>query len=255
MKKNRWHLSEWIVGICILSYVITIYIYSNLHLDRTDVVIVFSIVTGLISSVWLYRTYRVVSNKQKYVWLLFFLAITSQILSNIIWLLVRTFTKTTQYPIVSSFFWVLSFPLFLYALYYLLKLINNAMIRKGFFFNTVIFICVATTISLHYLITPIIMVSSSSFILALNLVYPISDLGIMLFIVGLFFLSSYTNAKNIIRMITTAFFIHIVADSIYAYLLSEGESIPGGTADLLWIVAVLLLGLTGYKVTEKEIST
>ncbi|MDF2859285.1 MAG: GGDEF-domain containing protein, partial [Neobacillus sp.] len=125
--------------------------------------------------------------------------------------------------------------------------------RSPYVFNIIIFIISSAAISIYYLIRPIIEVSNHSlFLTIVTMAYPIIDLSIMFAITVLYYLSKYSKEKNLLLFIIMGFFLHVVADSGFAYLSAIGEYQPGEIIDLTWIVSILLIGFAGYYTKEKS---
>jgi diguanylate cyclase (GGDEF)-like protein/PAS domain S-box-containing protein len=231
-----------------ISYMMIFYICLYIFKDNEVIRIIlgtfiFPLIGAGISFVWLYKSFLLITGRQKYVWLLLAIGNLSFIIAQSIWFYQIHIYKIPPYPSLSDFLWLTQYFLCLVAL------VIEISIKKGvtlvrFVSDISIFMTTAITLSIHFLITPILKASSNSiWDVTFSLAYPIIDLAFLFVTISLFYLSRYSVNKKIISLLSLGFFIQIFADTAHTYLLSKGKYVPGGFVDPLWILPLLMIGL------------
>lgn len=235
-------------------FYIWLYVFKEhklMHMLGTNI---FPLVGGGISFFWLYRTYLSVSEKKRYFWLLLGAGTLCFIVAQLIWFYYQIKLQgMAPYPSLADFFWELQYLLFFIALIYKLILVKGGSIVRSLF-NIVIYTAIATTLSMHFLINPILETKNNSmpgqFV---SLAYPIFDLGFLFAIVSLYsILQSGVHKKNI-SLITFGLFVQILADTVHVYLISIDKYMPGSYIDPLWVVPLLLNGAAGIYAEHSSV--
>ncbi|MCR6105736.1 EAL domain-containing protein [Salipaludibacillus agaradhaerens] len=229
-----------------------LYLFRDNPAMRTIGVSVFPILWGILSFLWTFNAYRMIKGRKKYVWLFISIGVIFYILSNTYWISHFIMTGEYLFPIISYILWLFTYIFFFIGLIYKAWLLSLAVSHKPYVFNIVIFMIMTTSIISHYLIRPILVTSDYSVGLAIiNLFYPVASLGIIFTTTYIYYLSKRTHEKETILFIVLSFIFQAGADWGYAYIvLTQGDYIPGGLMDPLWLVSIMLIGLAGLKAKE-----
>jgi diguanylate cyclase (GGDEF)-like protein len=214
---------------------------------------VFPIIGGTISFIWLFQTYRVIKEKTRYFWLLLSWGVLFYLAGNLIMIYYQfVLGVISPYPSVADLMWVISYSLFLAALMFKTKVVKDSVSVVPSIYNILIFMTIATTLSVYYLLERILFHSDYSFgIMFLTIAYPMFDLGFLFAALSLLYLSMQ---RKLLLFIVAAFSFQIIADSTYVYLSITGDYLTGHLIDPLWQLALLLNGLAGlYSQRTPEI--
>ncbi|MFS0671720.1 EAL domain-containing protein [Ornithinibacillus sp. 179-J 7C1 HS] len=241
----------------IIMYLATYYgwlwIYADDTWMRVFVTSLFPIIGASVAIYWLFRPYRILSTEHRIFIILLNLGISLYLLSNFIWLVNLVVIGETDYPTVSFILWLLEYVFFLTALIYKLKLLYKSLSMGPFLFNILIFMITAISFSVHYLIHPIIQISTE-YAALLYILFPILDIGIGFLSINIFFMTRYTKEFGAFLFLSIGFLIQILNDTLYVYLLTSNQYEIGGIIDPMWSLAILFLGFTNFnvKIFEEE---
>ncbi|MGJ7912553.1 EAL domain-containing protein [Neobacillus sp. LXY-1] len=228
-------------------------IFKDIESLRAIGVAVFPIFGGILSGIWLFKAYRKISDKSKYFWMLLCIGSFLIVVSNFVYLFVQVTTGKTDFPLFTSFIWQAGYIFYSIALMYKTKLWSGPFLKNPHLFNIFIFMISATVISIHYLIKPILGAVSQSFLATfLAVALPLTDLTILFITILLFQLSQHHNEKFPIFPLTIGFFIQIIADTIYVFQLSHHTYIPGNVVDVLYLLAIMVIGLVGLYAEDQS---
>lgn len=244
--------------ICIFLFLLLfcswIFIFEENQWMRSLGAYAFPSIGGMVSIVWLLLGYKSVSGPQRIFGLLLTIGMFFYSMSNFIWLMIQIAYGGAEYPLIVHLIWMLSYAIFLSALIYKFKVINKSVSNGTFIYNILIFMIASLSLSIHYLIQPILDYSSHSKMeFTLNLSYPVIDILILFTAINIYYLSRNTSENRFLFVVSAGFFIQIIADTNYAYLLLAGKYHPGSLTDLLWTLSILIIGLSSFYVqNEKE---
>ncbi|MFD0694582.1 DUF4084 domain-containing protein [Paenibacillus sp. GCM10027628] len=232
--------------IYILAFYIWLYVFRDHGLMRMMGINLFPIIGGVISFYWLFRTYRSMTRKPRYFWLLLSIGTLSFIVAQGIWFSDQLHANgVNHYPSWADFFWLVQYGLFMIALIYKLMLIKGKSKLRSIF-NMGIFMVTASTLSVHFLIQPILASTQHSIPgLIVSIAYPVFDLGFLFATISLYDAMSYSIHKKKLLLLTCGLFVQIIADTIHSYLISTGRYFPGSYIDPLWIFPLLFNGIAG----------
>lgn len=111
---------------------------------------------------------------------------------------------------------------------------------------------------IYYLVEPVITISEHTLRnTIMSLAYPVMDLSILFAIITLYYLIRKNRQNRAIRLILGGLFLHVIGDSVYAYLDIMQFYYSGHSVSLLWLSSIWLIGFGGYfaagdqEVTEK----
>ncbi|KGX88715.1 putative bifunctional diguanylate cyclase/phosphodiesterase [Pontibacillus marinus] len=232
-----------ISSIVFYGWIITFSDNSSIRLLGVSII---SIVGGTLSSTWLYKVYSSTSEKESYFWLLLCLGTLLYVISNGIWLCFQIWGGSSQFPRVSNWIWILEYIIFLGALIYKTQLLSMRHSNNHYIFYILIFMTIFSSISVYYLIKPIISITNSSIsISTIILIYPMLNLSILFVTVTLYYLSKTSNNRKVILILISGFFIQVICDSSLIFLRLTGEYKVGGLIEPLWLIAIMLIGLAG----------
>ncbi|QTD40945.1 hypothetical protein [Sporosarcina sp. Te-1] len=177
----------------------------------------FPLVSGAVSMGWLLRTTPNWSKTGNIFNRLLAFAVLLYFLANVT--LIFLYFGEGSYPHLTHLLWLGSYAVFAWSLMYQLRLLNKT--NRTYFFNIIIFMVVATSLSIHFLVAPLLSEDSLGLML-LTLAYPVADLLIVFLAINVFYLSRDTPKRQMLLLVTIGFIVQIIADSMYAPLLSDG---------------------------------
>jgi len=234
-----------------ILFFIWITLFKNEEWFRVLGSIVFPMIAAAFSMYWIISAYRKVAGEKRYYWLLLFLGTFTYFFSNLIWLFFYITQGMTNYSTVSYLLWMVAYSFYLGGIIYKIRLISREEHNESYIFNIVIFITTATAFTIHYLIEPILSVTEHSYILTfITLSYPVIDLTVLFCVTCLYFLVSDRNEKMPMYIVALGFTLQVVADSIYAYTSLDGGYTVGSFVDIIWLMALLLIGISSLFVKD-----
>jgi len=168
------------------------------------------------------------------------------ITANAIWFFQFIFLGITDFPDMSYLLWLVAYLFFLVALIYKTMLVSRSTLLNPFIFNIAIFVIIATSMSIYYLIEPILILSDYSLsMIIINVAFQITNLSILFVVTLLYYLSRHSSEKKLMIFIIVGFFVQIIADSSFAYLSIIGTYQSGSVIDPIWMISTLVIGFGG----------
>lgn len=216
--------------------------------------VLFSIVGGSVSCYWLFKSYRVIQTKQRSFWLWMGLGVLFYTIANIIWFFDQSVLTITDIFIdVADYFWIFSYLFFVIAFIFQARRLVTGVSIIPVLFNIVIIITIAFSIHVYYIMQPIIVhaVMTNEFTYT-TLAYPIYNLGFLLAVISVYFLS-YGSERKYITYIIIALIIQSIADGIYTYLTIIGNYDNASFIDPLWQLVILILGLASLSDRKRNV--
>ncbi|WP_280770320.1 putative bifunctional diguanylate cyclase/phosphodiesterase [Salipaludibacillus daqingensis] len=242
-----------------LIVIVSVFLGWNVIFSGNDWMIalggsVIPIVAGGVSFLWIFKAYQMYSSKHRYFWLLLSIGILIYLTANVIWFLQAVFFGGTSFPDVSYFLWLLAYVTFFIALIYKAYLVSGSVIVNPYIFNIAIFMIVASSLSIHYLIEPMITLTGSSLLLTItNTAFQIINLSILFVVTTLYYLSRKSNENKMMMFIIVGFSFQLMADMSLAYLTIVGSYDLGSFIDSFWIMWILVIGFAGlYAQTQAD---
>ncbi|GGM42022.1 hypothetical protein GCM10011351_30120 [Paraliobacillus quinghaiensis] len=237
-----------IVSIFVIALLVygCILLFKDNEFIRSLIAIVALIIAGLASFIWLNKAYRVTMDKQRFFWLILSIGVLFYIASNAIWLFTVIIHRSIAYPEASFYVWLIAYVLFLIALIYKIKFINTSISTSKYIFTIFVFMSFVISIVVHYLINPILVTfENSTFVTATALLYIVISISILFVISILFHLSLFSKEREVMVFIVSGFFLQVVADNYYAYLVITDGYQQAGFVDVIWLIALLMIGVSG----------
>lgn len=208
---------------------------------------VLQILVGTVSIIWLYQAYRAAERRQKYFWLLLQIALLFYTSGNVIWLFLQFSQGVNDSTILSSVIWLSAYLIFLTALIAKTRELSSDFAGTSYVFNITVFMITVASISFHYLIKPVLELSGDSWLITMTaIIYPVADLTILLVVSILYYLIRKKKQQEVLLLFVYGFFIQVSADFLFVYVSFNESYQPGHLVDLLWLLSVLFIGLTGY---------
>ncbi|MCH1624595.1 EAL domain-containing protein [Ferdinandcohnia quinoae] len=251
MLQKSWSATLFLVISAALLYVWIFVVRENESL-RLFGVTMFITIGGIASCIWLFKAFRNKSNIQRHFWLFLGIGALCYVICHIIWLFQQATGGIANYGDLSDVFWLSAYFFYLVALIYKTKVIKVSVSNNTYIFNILIFMTSAIAFSVHFFIKPILDHANHSLSTTLIvLAYPILSLSILFVTTNLFYLSRYSKEKRLLLYIVIGFAIQVVADSIFIYQTITENYQPGGYIEPLWLIALLIIGITGLNAEKK----
>ncbi|HZG84125.1 putative bifunctional diguanylate cyclase/phosphodiesterase [Paenibacillus sp.] len=209
---------------------------------------VLSITGAGISLFVLYRTFlatRTRTPRDSLFWLLLCLAMGTFIAASFILLWTQLILRIeTPFPYVTDYLWVTEYVLLLAALIYRFLLYTRSVVR--FVFDILIFMGTAVSLSVHFLIAPILSASELPFrYIVMSLAYPTLDLCLLFVTISLYYLSKLMEDRRALGLILIGFVVQILVDTALTYMLTTNNYATGSFIDPLWLLPPFMMGLAG----------
>ncbi|MGI2328168.1 putative bifunctional diguanylate cyclase/phosphodiesterase [Planococcus sp. YIM B11945] len=199
-----------------------------------------------ISFYWLLQAYQSSTGKRKNFWRLVTIGMLLYLVSNSIWVYVEV-SRNSLADGISYAIMLLAYLFFFASLVYKTKVLSAGFSSHSFFFNLAVYMITATAISLHYLITPMLQFADNSLMNSLlAAAYPIADLGMFFIALILYYFIQPDKERDVLMLFLSGFLLQAATDSVYAYTSMTGSYYEGNILDLFWLIAMLLIGFSGY---------
>lgn len=199
------------------------------------------------SFIWFIKAYIGQTDRYRSFWLLLSLGMLCSISGSFTSILFQVSQKSIATPALASSLWVLSYLFLLAALVYKVKEIGGIFPNKIYVFNIIIYMITAIGISYYYLIGPLLFIPGTSFPFSMFAIgYQLAELGILFFSIILYYHIQFQNGKRVLLFLIAGLLLQLIADSLLAYLSILGISQTGNLVEFMWVVALLLMGFTGF---------
>lgn len=207
----------------------------------------FSLSGMAVAVAWTYSAVRHAARAEKTFWWILLAGNVSYLIAELVWFYFESYKQSgNSYPGPADVFYLIQVLMILSALLFKIMTQSKNQERIPFVFDTLIIMIVASTLSWHFIIMPIILANTVSiWSLIVSLAYPIGDLGIMTAIAFLLFSTKKSTNSLYLLVLFFALFIQAFADSIYLYLASTNDYLSGSLIDPLFIFTGLLIGFAG----------
>ncbi|MFP7474229.1 DUF4084 domain-containing protein [Niallia taxi] len=215
-----------------------------------------SVCGSLLACIWGLKSFKVNVGAKKTYWLLLVIGMICYLIAEGIWFVYENLLKLeVSFPGSPDIFYILQMIFFLLAFIYKMLKDRNKHLFTKFLFDVAIVLTVASTFSWHFIITPMLSPGVSTFSLLISIAYPIGDLALYFGCLSIFLgRQKYFTSREIV-LIMLGLSVQIVADSIYLYVISINNYTSGSLIDPLFIMGLLLVGLSGIVGKEKKRET
>ncbi|MBM4760976.1 EAL domain-containing protein [Bacillus sp. B15-48] len=203
---------------------------------------------GGVSFLGLFKAYQKITTKQRYFWLLLSIGVLSYVFAKLFWFYRLLTIGSVFISNRALLIFLLAYLFFLLALIYKVKVITTNIVNGTALFNIVIFIISFASIFSYYLIRPVYERINESIIHTIIIAYPVLDLTILFVALYLYYFSLETKEAPVYRLLIASFFIQIIADSMFTFQFFTNGYQPGLFVDFLWLIALLIIGLSGFYV-------
>ncbi|HZG16567.1 MAG TPA: EAL domain-containing protein [Candidatus Bathyarchaeia archaeon] len=236
--------------ILIASYLLNAFFQQNKGLLTISGAL-FSCVAFLIGIYGLWIAYRQAGRFTRSIWLLLILGGVSSLIGHIGFFLYPFYYQVTS-PTGSwlDYCWTLQTAFYFLAV--IVGIAQNIRIYKNvrLLFDLLIIFTAMLTLSWQYIIQPIVQTQGGheNGLIALALLNPFADIGILCGIMSLFLTSRRLFSVKTLVLLGVGMLVQVIADTGYLYqMVTEDNSISGYFAPL-WLIALQLYGIAGlYK--------
>lgn len=202
------------------------------------------VIAALVSSKWMYDAYKEQQGKERYVGLLFSIALIIHAIGNLIWFLGIVANQFLKAPEISYTFWLTACFLFLATLLYKMLLIKPIM-SNSYLFNTIIFLIVITAIFIHYSVAPFLESTEHLFdFIVIGTLYPLADIGLLFVSTLLYFLLRHRPEKSVMLYFMAAFYLQILGD-LLAVIMKTNKDYYQLLIEPIWVGSLLCIGFAG----------
>ena len=174
------------------------------------------------------------------------LGILSYLIGTLIWTYHEFVLKDNGVSLnLPGMFWISQNGFYFIALLVLMNEIRSHLLTIRFFLDMLIVMSVAMTFNWIFIMNPLIHHKSTLVFNLTDLMYPILDLGVLVGVLSFFVASNSIFNKPTSFLLISGFLIQIIADSIFSYLKVMGMYSVGSVNEPLWILSIMLIGLSG----------
>jgi len=233
----------------VVAYIFLYYLWIILMNNNTKFIImienIFQIAAPIIVGFWIFKQYLIIKTKIRFFWLLSSLASFCFAVGMILFRIGITFEFSNAYTGISNVFWITSLFLYLGALIYANSLNKSSSKTVQYIFDIIIVMVVASSISYHFIIDPIIKSSLEQGLLftVLYVGYPIGNLAMLFAILSFYYSSTSIFPRKIFIFSLAGFTTLLFVNMMFLYLSINKLYATGSLFDPLWSIAILLAGL------------
>ncbi|MFC4322736.1 EAL domain-containing protein [Litchfieldia salsa] len=254
MKKRKHQSALAFIIIYILFYYLII-LFGN-HEVRLIKISgnLLSIIGALVSTLWIYQTYksRINNQKEAVFWLQLSLGTLSYLIAELIWMNYESYRLIeVPFPSYADIFYM--FQMFFYLLAFSIYYFNGKQFFKiiQFIFEILIIMVVLSTFSYYFILEQMITDPTlTGFFLFISLSYPIGDLFLFFIVLAVIFGVNGIAFKKGLIIILSGIVIQSFADSSFFYLILNDMYHAESLIDPLFTFAVLLIGYSGISAEQ-----
>lgn len=213
-----------------------------------------SLVGTFIPSVWLLNATRRSDNASKLFWFLLTLGTFSYFIAEVFWITYESILGIEiAYPGISDVFYILNVIFYISAFVYKLHSKKQRLVLMRYLFDIMLIMIMCAVFSWYFILDPIITAGNVSLLaITVSLIYPISDLALILCVLALYFTGQKVFSNKILVFISAGLLTYIIADTTFVYLISSNAYFSGSWTDPLFILGVMLIGYTGLLQKEEQ---
>ncbi|CAG9607782.1 hypothetical protein NEOCIP111885_01474 [Pseudoneobacillus rhizosphaerae] len=218
--------------------------------------VTFQVIACLTSIAWLCFSYWKHEGKAKSFWLLLAFGVLFYLLGTIIWaydaFILKGNGQTNNLP---EILWLGQNGFYFIALLVLMNQIKSHLFTIRFFLDMLIVMSAAMTFNWIFIIKPLLSHNTDVVLNFTEFLYPILDLGVLVGVLSFIIASNGIFSRSTSFLLISGFLIQIIADTIFSYLKVMNLYTVGSLNEPLWILSILLIGLSGIYHIPKEFRT
>lgn len=223
-------------------------VYEGSEWIRLTFLNTIQLIIGIVSTFWILRLLRSLSTSLKLFWLFLSMGTGLSFIGTLVWIINLTITKQAfEAPPLSYFLWALCYICYFIALLYRLRRASIQFANMTYFFNTMIYMIAAISISYYYLLYPLYRIEEHSLgKITYTVIFQIADLGILFFIITLFYLIQFNKKNKSLNYLIIGLFLQILGDMLFAQMMISENYQSGKVVDFVWTIALLFIGCSAY---------
>ena len=171
--------------------------------------------------------------------------------ANIYWTVALKDLENAPYPSLADFGWLL-FYVPAYIAFGLIVRRRTVSFLPSVWLDGIVAILVVASLTSAFVLDPIIRgAEGSTAAIATNLAYPLADLLLVLFVVGMTALNGWRLDRQLL-LLGSGFVLFAFADTGYLYRVATGSYEVGTVLDSLWLVALALISVAALLPDESR---
>ncbi|GKU83599.1 bifunctional diguanylate cyclase/phosphodiesterase [Niallia sp. NCCP-28] len=208
--------------------------------------VTFQFIACCASISWIASAFFRHKGRVKSFWMFLGLGVFSYLIGTVIWSYnAFILNPSGDLDKVAEKFWVGQNIFYTIAFFVLMSKIKSHLLTIRFFFDIVIAMSAAATLSWIFLINPILYHHANISFHIIELLYPILDLSVFVGILSIFIGTDSIFPKKTTFFLIAGMLSQIIADSIFSYLKVMNLYAVGSINEPFWILSILLIGLSG----------
>lgn len=229
-------------------------VYEGSEWIRLTFLNTIQLIIGIVSTFWILRLLRSLSTSLKLFWLFLSMGTGLSFIGTLVWIIDLTITKQAfEAPPLSYFLWALCYICYFIALLYRLRRASIQFANMTYFFNTMIYMIAAISISYYYLLYPLYRIEEHSLgKITYTVIFQIADLGILFFIITLFYLIQFNKKNKSLNYLIIGLFLQILGDMLFAQMMISENYQSGKFVDFVWTIALLFIGCSAYFYKDEQ---
>ena len=223
-------------------------IYEESEWIRLTFLDTIQLTVGIVSTFWIIRLYKNPATSLKIFWLFLSMGTGLSFIGTLVWTTDLLITKqASEAPPFSYFLWALCYICYFIALLYRLRKTSIHFANMTYFFNTMIYMVATISISYYYLLYPLYRIKEHSLEdVIYTVIFQIADLGILFFIITLFYLIQFNKKNRSLNYLVIGLFLQIVGDTVFTQMMISETYHSGKVVDFLWTIALLFIGYSAF---------
>lgn len=212
------------------------------------------LIIGIVSTFWILRLFKNSINSLKQFWFFISIGTGLSFIGTLVWIIDLVITKESpEAPSLSYLLWALCYICYFIGLVYRLRKTSIQFSNMTYLFNTMIYMVATTSISYYYLLHPLYRIEEHSLgKIIYTIIFQIADLGILFFIITLFYLIQFNKKNKSLNYLIIGLFLQILGDTIFAQMLINETYQSGKFVDFIWTIALLFIGCSAYFYKDEQ---
>jgi two-component sensor histidine kinase len=185
--------------------------------------------------------------QERMAWFFIAIAHSSYMLGDAIWAFLEIVLEQKPYPSIADALYLSFYPLLIGGLLLLPATKFSSGDRVKFFLDSGIVMLTATFAFVYFVFAPLLQENQSADGLAqiLAIVYPVMDLALVFALGQFLFFRIHAVNQAALLFLAAGAVMRVGADLLYVILLLHNAYAPGGFADWLWLISLLLTAWAG----------